>query len=286
MAEAVIKKEQEDATSIPESLSTSVYHEDLKSKDHLKVFDYVVETLETKRDKYLISVEKKLNLKPLKKNGFLIVFVILLAGFLWFMFKGFLVIYALGLAIFHFTVHSFIGCFLCLAFAKWIQNHSYIAFDKEINNTVAENGFNIFGFNITSKEIVAKQDLSNVHVFRNNDNSAIVGLVVLKPFFDAYSRDEEKCVVQIGIMAASEIEEIYDQMFEEMLEWCISKTQTLKEFSHKQVYLQIEILGLDNQSCVFLSKKNFKNIKSHNTTDEFLASMMPLFKRHVFELEL
>ncbi|KAL6951068.1 hypothetical protein ACO0QE_000361 [Hanseniaspora vineae] len=157
--------------------------------------------------------------------------------------------------------------------------------DKEVNRTIADNGLKIFGFDIDNNEL-GKLDLSNVQVFRDNESKEIVGLVVLRPLSDVSSDDKKKIIVQIGIMAVSGTDEVCSQMFEEMLEWCVLKAQILRELRDETIYLQIHLLGLDDKSCVFFSKNNFKNIKSYDTTDKFFASMMPHFKKHIFELEI
>ncbi|KAL6950722.1 hypothetical protein ACO0QE_000003 [Hanseniaspora vineae] len=157
--------------------------------------------------------------------------------------------------------------------------------DKEVNMTIANNGQNIFGFDIDNKEL-GKEDLSNVQVFCDNESKEIVGLVVLRRLSDVSSDDKKKIIVQIGIRAVLGTVEVCSQMFEEMLEWCVLKAQILKELRHKTIHLQIHLLGLDDESCVFFSKNNFKNIKSYDTTDKFFASMMPHFKKHIFELEI
>ncbi|KAL6949124.1 hypothetical protein ACO0QE_001614 [Hanseniaspora vineae] len=130
------------------------------------------------------------------------------------------------------SIYFFIGCFLRIKFETWIQDNSFIAMDKEVNRTIADNGLNIFGFDIDNKEL-GKEDLSNVQVFRDNESKEIVGLVVLKPLSDVSSDDEKKIIVQIGIMAASGTDEVCNQMSEEMLEWCVLKVQILRELQYK-----------------------------------------------------
>ncbi|OEJ90245.1 hypothetical protein AWRI3579_g569 [Hanseniaspora osmophila] len=280
----LFQKKQEETVEVDESLSSMAYHEDLRPEDNAKILNLAVELLKMKRDKFLSFTERSLALGSPRDTLFRVGYFLYYTGFLWYFSKSFS--YAITNGIFTLIFMYLFAYFLNPRLKKWSQNHSYIAFDKEINDTIAEKGYNIFGFNIEDKEHLADQDLSNVQVFRNNENDEVVGLVVLKPYSDALFSEEDECVVEIGMMGASGIDKIHDQLCEEMLEWCLAKMQTLKETHHKTIHLQIHLLGIDSQTFLFLNKKKFKRISSYKTSDKYFANKLPGFKKHVLELKL
>ena len=280
----LFQRKPEETVDMDESLSSISYHEDLRPEDNAKILNYAVELLKTKRDKFLSFAERTLAIGSLREFLFDLGHSIYFSLVCWFFSKN--VKFALTLGGIFFVYHYVLSYFLNPILKKWSQNNSYIAFDKEINDTIAEKGHNIFGFNIEDKDTLANQDLSNVQVFRNNENDEIVGLVVLKPYSDALCNEGDECIVEIGMFGASGIDKIHDQLCEEMLEWCLAKMQVLKETHHKTIHLQIHLLGIDRATFLFLNKKKFKRISSYKTSDKYFANKLPGFKKHVLELKL